>query len=63
MWTHLPVLKRDIPEAREKGFIVTNIITVRQGDIELAAAAKRWVGIYYALDQSACGGGCTRLRA
>ncbi len=30
VWTHLPVLRRDIPEAREKGFIVTNIITVRQ---------------------------------
>ena len=29
VWTHLPVLRRDIPEAREKGFIVTNIITVR----------------------------------
>ena len=29
----------------------------RQGGIELAAAAKRWIGIYYALDQSACGGG------
>ena len=28
VWTHLPVLRRDIPEAREKGFIVTNIITV-----------------------------------
>ena len=28
--THLHVLRRDIPEAREKGFIVTNIITVRQ---------------------------------
>ena len=27
---HLPALRRDIPEAREKGFIVTNIITVRQ---------------------------------
>ena len=61
MWTHLPVLKRDIPEAREKGFIVTNITTVRQGDIELAAAAKRWIGIYYALDQSACGGGVYRV--
>ena len=24
------MLRRDIPEAREKGFIVTNIITVRQ---------------------------------
>ena len=32
VWNHfiLPVLRRDIPEAREKGFIVTNIITVRQ---------------------------------
>ena len=28
--THLPVLRRDIPEAREKGFIVINFITVRQ---------------------------------
>ena len=30
VWTHLPVLRRDIPEAREKGFIVTNMITARQ---------------------------------
>ena len=28
VWTHLAVLRRGIPEAREKGFIVTNMITV-----------------------------------
>ena len=31
----------------------------RQGGIELAAAAKRWIDIYYALDQSACAGAYT----